>query len=130
MKKFTIIVLLIALVAAAHFTRPQDPKKNFADFLAAKMTQSDNGVVAEKWDEFQARQYADSCTYEDNFLWVSAKKDGKTVYTGAFAHWFNRDEIKKDLHRLEDKAQADVDQLKKTGDQVQNLANKLPASDR
>jgi len=124
MKKLTILVLLAALIAAAHFTKPTEPKKSFTDFLVLKLTQNDNGVVKEKWDELQARTYAESCDYVDHFLYVSVKKNGKTVYRGAFAHWFNTDEIKQDVKQLENKAKTEVQGLENSAGKVQDMANK------
>ena len=104
MKKFLFFVLVVGFVAAAFFTRPQDPRKSFTDFLVARMTQGDKSGLHEQWDELRAKRFADECSYVDRYLWVDVKKEGTTVYTGAFSHWFNRAEVKETVQRNIDEA--------------------------
>jgi hypothetical protein len=38
--------------------------------------------------EMEADAFAETCDFKDRLLWVDVQRDGKTIYTGAFAHWF------------------------------------------
>jgi hypothetical protein len=105
MKTLIIFVLTIALIAAAFFTRPS--QASFKQKVAADMTQGDSNALKSSWDQFQAEQFANGCEYKDRFLWVDVKKDGKTLYTGAFAHWFNHGKIETGL----DKAKHEINSI-------------------
>ena len=85
MKSFLITFLATALAAAAFYTRPGHRELVFhlIDIQAEKADRSWRKSDAEKADKL-----AKSITIRDRILWVEAEKDGKVIYTGAFAHWF------------------------------------------
>ena len=114
MKKLLILVLLIGLLAAAFFTRPQDPKTNFTNYLVDKTSKGDS-VIPAAWNSMLASQFADRCIYKDRFLWVDVVYNDKTVYTGAFSHWFNRAELK---HEAQDDIQKAKEKIDQTADKL------------
>lgn len=120
MKSLIITVLLAALLAAAFFTRPN--QDDFKRYIVNQQTKSDTNIVQKAIDEEIAKKTADGCTFRDRYLWVDVKQDGKTVYTGAFAHWFNRGEVKTqvktDLQKLDQKSK---DGLNKLQDKIQKI---------
>ncbi len=97
MKSFIIFALLAGLGAAAFFTRPS--QADFQKFLVTKATNDDHNIFSKGWDEMRAKGFANSCTYNDRYLWVNVQKNGNTLYTGAFGHFFDTgavaDEVKK-----------------------------------
>ena len=103
MKSTIIFLLTLALLAAAFFTKPS--ADDFKRYIVQKQTQGDSNVLKAGWDQFQADEFVKECTISNRVLWTDVKKDGKTVYTGAFAHWFNRSEISSDLKKIENKAE-------------------------
>ena len=87
------IVLLLALVAVAIYTRPS--KDDFERYVVARQTTGDANVLQAGWDKVQAEQFLKDCTFTNRVLWVNVKnKDGVTVYTGALAHWYDWGKIK------------------------------------
>ena len=96
----------MALGAAAFFTKPQDPKTSFTNYLVDKTSKGDS-VIPAMWNSALATSFADRCEYKDRFLWVDVRFNDKTIYTGAYSHWFNRAELKKeaqdDLEKAKDK---------------------------
>jgi len=87
MRTFIIAVLSVALLAAAFFTRPG--KRELMLYLLDK--QSGGGVWTQSAIS-HAEGVAKMATVKNRFLWTDVEKDGKVVYTGAFAHWFARGE--------------------------------------
>jgi hypothetical protein len=96
MKNFLIIVLSLALAAAAFATRPSEPQ--FRAYLKggdpAGAAVAERGTPGQKifkilgrlgGEEPQPRDY----TFRDCYLWVDVQREGKTVYVGAFAHFFD-----------------------------------------
>jgi hypothetical protein len=104
MKSAIIFVLLIALLGAAALTRPGEA--DFKRFIADKATQADSNILKAGWDQFQADEFLKKCTFNNRFLWTSVQQDGKTIYTGAFSHWFNRAEVAKRVQAVKDDAAA------------------------
>src|SRR5687767_281711 len=92
MKTFLIVLLAVALLAAACFTRPDE--QNFRDHLARSRTPRGQGDAQgatpfrRAMAEMEAEDFANACEFKDRLLWVDVQRDGKTIYTGAFAHWF------------------------------------------
>ena len=100
MKSFIILVLLVALGAAAFFTRPSEA--NFKEFVVQQSTTADRNFFLERPSTRRAPQrFVDGCTFNDRLLWVSVQKDGKTLYTGAFSHWFNNGAFVDGVHQIE-----------------------------
>ena len=62
-------------------------------------------------DKSIAQSFADTCTIKDHYLWVNVEKDGKTVFTGAFAHWFSHAAVKDQLHKADQNLDKKVKQL-------------------
>jgi hypothetical protein len=99
MKNFLIIVLSLALAAAAFATRPSEPQfrvylKGGDPASAAAAAVAERGTAGQKifkilgrlgGEEPQARDY----TFRDCYLWVDVQREGRTVYVGAFAHYFD-----------------------------------------
>lgn len=81
--KTTLILLLSGLLAlAALLTRPG--RREF--ILYALDSQSANG----NWsgdDYSRAQAMLQDVHFNDHWLWMDVEKDGKVIYTGAFAHW-------------------------------------------
>lgn len=101
MKSAIIFVLLLALSAAAFFTRPSEA--DFKRYIVEKQTQGDTNTLKVGWDQYQADQFVKHCTVSSRLFWTDVKQDGKTIYTGAFSHWFNRATIANDVHKVGDK---------------------------
>ena len=102
MKSAIIFILLIALVGAAALTKPGED--DFKRFVAAKATQADSNIIKAGWDQYQADEFVKKCTFNNRILWMSVQQDGKTIYTGAFSHWFNRAEVAKQIKAVKDNA--------------------------
>ena len=85
MKSFLITFLATALAAAAFYTRPGQRELVF-HLLDTAAEQSNRSW--RKGDLEKADKLAKSVTIHDRVLWMEAEKDGKVLYTGAFAHWF------------------------------------------
>lgn len=127
MQRLIIIVLLLALGGGAYLSKPADPKQSFTDFIVAKATRGDTDVWSGTWDTLKAKSFAESCEYKDRIFWTSVTKDGQTVYINAFTRWFNKAELKQQVHsdieKAKDAADQGADQLNKTKDTLQNLTH-------
>ena len=95
MKTAIIIVLFVLLLAGAFLSRPS--QADFNRYIAEQTTGTDTNFLAVNWDKFQADQFVQRCTFKDRWLWVDVQKDDKTIYTGAFGHWFNHAQIGKNV---------------------------------
>lgn len=85
--KTTIIVLLLAVIAAlAYFTRPSE--RSFQTILAEQLQERAATASTTLPTPTDPESLMKEITYKDRYLWVDVQKDGKTVYTGAFGHWF------------------------------------------
>ena len=82
-----IILLSIALLGAAFFTRPTE--QGFRDHVKAHLP-PDSRAWPERMLKPQqsAEQFLREAQFKDRYLWVQVEKDGRVVYTGAFDHWF------------------------------------------
>ena len=109
MKSAIILVLVLLLLGAAALTRPGE--EDFKRFIVAKSTQSDSNILKAGWDQFQADEFLKKCTFNNRILWTSVQQDGKTIYTGAFSHWFNRDEVAKRVNAVKQDAAAVKDKV-------------------
>jgi hypothetical protein len=96
MKSLLILILLVALGAAAFFTRPT--KDDFERYVVAESTKGDTNVFSAGWDKMQSENFVNSLTFKNHLLWVDVQQNGQTVYTGAFSHWFNRATVQADLN--------------------------------
>jgi hypothetical protein len=82
-KLILLIVLVMALVGGAYFTRPSDNSQSFTDYL-----------VKHGRSQAEAQTTAATCQYTDRMFWVSARQDDRIVGTCIFGHWVNHGEIK------------------------------------
>jgi hypothetical protein len=89
MKSFLIMVLMTALAAVACYTRPG--RRELVFFLLDTQS-SQEGRGWRKSDLEKADKIVKQVTIKDRWLWVDAEVDGQVIYTGAFAHWFPREE--------------------------------------
>lgn len=99
MKTMIILILLLALAAAAFFTRPSED--SFKQYILDQKTSGDSNPIKQIVDEGRAQQFLDQCTLHDRLLWVDVQQDGKTIYTGAFSHWFDRGQIANTAGKVE-----------------------------
>jgi hypothetical protein len=88
-KSFIILVLLAIAGGGAAISKPS--QASFADFYANYAAAGAGGIKG-TIEAAAAKEYAQTYTYQDKIFWASVTKDGKTVFTGAFAHWWVRDE--------------------------------------
>lgn len=101
MKTFIILLLSVALLAAAFFTRPS--QADFGRYINEQKTAGQSGLLKTTWAQVQADQFVQGCTYNDRFLWVDVQRGGQTIYTGAFGHWFNRASVSADVNAVKQK---------------------------
>lgn len=101
MKSFIIVVLFVALLAAAFFTRPT--QADFDRYITQQKTAGQTNLIKEGWAQIQANQYVQGCTFNDRLLWVDVQRNGRTIYTGAFGHWFNRAQVAGDVDAAKEK---------------------------
>jgi hypothetical protein len=116
MKNFLIIVLALGLTAAAFATRPD--REDFDRYLAKKQksdaagaaslppiaifqkgasTASLTGAVANAASSAGTNATAvdpRKVEFKDFLLWTVVKQDGKTLYTGVFAHWVDNQQVR------------------------------------
>ena len=109
MKSAIIFLLLIALLAAAALTKPSE--EDFKRFIVARTTQGDSNILKAGWDQYQSDEFVKKCTFNNRILWLSVQQDGKTIYTGAFSHFFNRDEVAKRVNTVKQDAGAIKDKV-------------------
>ena len=91
MKTFLIFLLGVLLLASAVFTRPSEV--SLRDYLTDAPSRTRPSVTLPgppggPLSESETDAFLAGCTISDRILWVSVQKDGRTLYTGAFAHWF------------------------------------------
>jgi hypothetical protein len=103
MKTLIITILVLALGAGAFISRPSEG--NFRHFIKVKFgatVQKDLAgkaldKIAEKLTGEKAGDKADAflkdCTYNNRFLWADIEYKGKTIYTGVFNKWFEREKF-------------------------------------
>ena len=104
MKSAIILLLFLALLGGAALSRPT--QDDFKNYITKQYTQADKNLLSAGFDQFQADAFFNSCTFNNRIVWTDVQKDGKTIYSGAFAHWFSRAEIAKDVNKA--KTEADM----------------------
>ena|SRR5688572_1854209 len=82
MKTLLIILLTIALLAAAFFTRPD--KRDFMLHALDREGWTPAGVQ-------RAEHALKNVEFRNRILWTDVHHDGKVIYSGAFSHWLPRD---------------------------------------
>jgi hypothetical protein len=111
MKTAIILLLLVALLGGAALSRPS--QDNFKQFINAKFTQGDKGVLTTGFDQFRADNFVKSCTFSNRIFWTDVQKDGQSVYTGAFSHWFSHADIEQQIQKIKDEAGSVKQQIEK-----------------
>lgn len=116
MKSILILILVVALSAAAIFTRPS--KADFENYIVQQSTKGDTNFFSAGWDKMQAESFVKDVEFNDRFLWVDVQQNGTTIYTGAFSHWFNRAAVKADIDAVKQKASDASTTVQKGLDQI------------
>lgn len=101
MKTALILVLFVLLLLGAFISRPS--QADFKRYITDQTTANDHNFLTVGWDQLQADQFVQRCTFKDRLLWTDVQKDGKTIYTGAFGHWFNHTKIANGVKAVEKK---------------------------
>jgi hypothetical protein len=105
MKSAIIVILLVILTGAAFISRPSEA--SFKSMVEDRISQEANGVgklLVGPAAELYVRQVA----FEDHYLWTTVKKDGRTLYVGAFSKWFPMEESKKVVHEVIERAETKI----------------------
>ncbi len=92
-KTVLILALSVALLASAFFTRPTEA--DFREYIGGKFGPSKRNALEKIFRKSRSEAFLDDCTFKDRYLWMEVRKDGQTIYTGAFDHWFERDAMTK-----------------------------------
>ena len=89
-KRLLIVVLSLALLGAAAATRPSEA--SFQSLVRQRMSEGADGFFDKLLLGGRIDGYLRGCVYRNRVLWADVEKDGRTIYTGAFGHWFERGE--------------------------------------
>lgn len=84
MKTVLILLLGLALLAAATFTRPDK-----RDLMLHVLDTRYGG----NWSQHEIQKADDlvrGVTFHNRILWTDVELNGQVLYTGAFGHWFGR----------------------------------------
>ena len=81
MKSLIILILLVALGAAAFYTRPS--KTDFKNYIVAQSTASDKNIFSQGWDKIRRESFVDKVQFNDRLLWIDVQQNGQTIYTAA-----------------------------------------------
>ena len=92
MKTFLILILSLALLGSAFFTRPTEA--DFRQYVAEQVKADSGNLLDQFLSEGRSEDLIEGSTFRDRYLWVTVERDGRTVYTGAFAHWFDHGDLK------------------------------------
>ena len=82
LKTLIILSQTLLLLIVAWFTRPA--QEDFSRYAAHHGSAASQLGFSQKADVLP-----NQCTFQDRWLWVEVSKDGKVMYVGAFAHWFD-----------------------------------------
>jgi hypothetical protein len=98
MKNFLFIMLSLSLAAVAFFTRPTED-----DFKSYVSEKADRGAPAEFLGERPTAEEGavDGYVFTDRILWVNVQRDGRTLYTGVFDHWFDHKAVAAKINTIE-----------------------------
>ena len=88
MKTLLIFILAAALAAGAALSRPSEA--DFKAYYRQQAQQQSKGGLQRLFLGSSIDSYLSHCTYKNRLLWADVERDGQTVYTGAFSHWFSR----------------------------------------
>jgi hypothetical protein len=87
MKNLLILFLTVALAAAAFFTRPTEGE--FKEYVKANAPKDDRSLGEKVFTPSPTEELLRDYRFRDCYLWVAVQRDGKTVYLGAFDHYFD-----------------------------------------
>jgi hypothetical protein len=93
MKSALIFLLLIVCLGGAALSKPSED--DFKRFINSKASQQDSNLLQAGVDTVKADLFVQNCTFVNRIFWVNVQQNGHTIYTGAFAHFFNRAQISK-----------------------------------
>jgi hypothetical protein len=107
MKTFLILVLALGLAGSAFLTRPD--REEFDAYLRHR--QQGDGTTTTTASTVLAKVAsaslhgsgsadaidAEKLEFKDYYLWTVVRKDGKTLFTGAFDHWVDNEQIRRCL---------------------------------
>jgi hypothetical protein len=88
-KSLIILVLLVIAGGGAAISKPS--QSSFQDYYASYAAAGAGGIRG-SLEAAAAKEYAQTFTYQDKIFWANVTKDGTTAFTGAFGHWFVRDQ--------------------------------------
>ena len=93
MKTLIILMLLAVITGLAYFTRPSE--RSFQTILNQQVQERSATASAAILPNRAVEPDAllKDVVYKDRFLWVDVQKDGRTIYTGAFGHWFEHGQV-------------------------------------
>jgi hypothetical protein len=91
MKSALILLLTVALAGSAFFTRPS--KDSFDTMVKAQAEAQGGSFTGAMINGVKADAFLSATSFKDNYLWTSVAHDGKTIYVGAFGHWFERGKV-------------------------------------
>lgn len=91
MKAFVVLILVAALAGGAVYTRPT--RDDFKKSYIASATRGDANFIETAFNKWHANSFLGDCQFEDRLLWIDVQKDGATVFTGVFGHWFRRSSV-------------------------------------
>ena len=86
MKTLIILILAAALLAGASLSRPSE--NDFRAFHSAAGPVIPIQPARKTLRGYLDGQLSKSCTFKNDVVCTQVQKDGKTVYTGAFSHWW------------------------------------------
>ncbi len=102
MKKLLILILLAALCAGAYVSKPNHPKESLIRYM--ERTEQKNSLTAQLT--------AETSEFQDRYLWIDVKQDGKIIYTSLFHRWINRAQVKDALKRDVDAAKQKAEETR------------------
>jgi hypothetical protein len=94
-KTILIVLLSLALAAAAFLTRPSEASFRAAVRQHIQSQQADTGLpkfISDQLVEWKTDAYMSQVEYKDRYLFATIEKDGQSLYSGAFGHWFGSPE--------------------------------------
>lgn len=112
MKSALIFLLLIVCLGGAALSKPSED--DFKRFVTTRSAQKDTNFLQAGVDQVKADLFVQNCTFVNRIFWVNVQQNGQTIYTGAFAHFFNRSQIA----NVTDTIKTD---LKQVGGQVKSV---------
>jgi len=92
-----IIFLLGVLGAAAALSRPSEASFK-AWYEQHAPAAKKKGFLARLFGGGKSDSYLAKCAYKDHVLWADVERDGQVIYTGAFDHWVDRDQVVASIH--------------------------------